>query len=200
MQYALDSDANLSSFGCVAALDTNVTFAESNNTYTPLVITMDDTNNSYDFLLTGSDPILGTRQTTITNGYCPNDSFSDRNTTMTFDTKGTFLPDTTYYVCPVNEDPEAEELTTTTLIVDALNGGFDSIISVVGGDDDDSEIADSINEFKGEILFADENLSDEATYEVDDSGTITATDGGVTYTTDSEISEQDIVDYLNSLN
>ena len=165
MQYAIDDNATKqTNLGCVATIASDVTFFESQKTYTPLTIKMVDTNNSYDYLLTA--PVASLRQTTITNGYCTESSFSSRDETMTFDTKTAG-----FYICPVSTDPDAEELTTETMIVEALNGGFDSIIAAAGGDD--SELAVSIEEFKAEL---DSNSSD----------------GNTT------ITMEDIIAYLNS--
>lgn len=168
MQYAIDDNkTKQTNLGCIAAPGSDVTFANQ-KTYTPLTITMSDTNNTYDYLLTA--PIAGTsaRSTAITNGYCTEINFDTRDEAMTYDTKTTG-----FYICPVGEDPDAEELTTESMIVDALNGGFDSIIAASGAD---SDIATSIEEMKLEIN-KDSNGSE-----------------------DTEITMEDIIAYLNGTN
>ena len=165
MQYAIDDNATKqTNMGCAATIASDVTFLESQKTYTPLTIKMVDTNNSYDYLLTA--PLAGYRNTAITNGYCTESSFDSRDETMTYDSKTAG-----FYICPVGESPDAEELTTESMIVDALNGGFDSIIAASGGED--SDLGASIDEFKAEL---DSNSSD----------------GNTTITMD------DIIAYLNS--
>ena len=168
MQYAIDDNVTKqTNLGCVATIASDVTFLESQKTYTPLTIKMVDTNNSYDYLLTA--PVANLRQTTVTNGYCELATFDSRDETMTYDINNSLNG---FYICPVGESPDAEELTTETMIVEALNGGFDSVIAAAGGED--SDLAASIEEFKLEIN-SDSNGSE-----------------------DTEITMEDIIAYLNS--
>ncbi len=134
MQYAYDGTVPAE---CTKGVDSDVTFVESNSTYTTFFMTVN--GNSFDYLKTTFTP----GSTVITNGYCPLDSFADRNTTMTFDTKAPG-----YYVCPVDETGD-QNLTTEVLLVDILNGGFDAVIAGVGGTG--SDLASDIDNFKSEI-------------------------------------------------
>ncbi len=134
MQYAYDGTVPVE---CTKGADSDVTFVESNSTYTTFAMTVN--GSSFDYLKTTFTP--GT--TVLSNGYCPLDSFADRNVTMTYDTKTLG-----YYACPVDETGD-QNLTTEALLVDILNGGFDSVIAGVGGTD--SELAGDIEEFKAEI-------------------------------------------------
>ncbi len=134
MQYAYDGTVPVE---CTKGADSDVTFVESNSTYTTFVMTVN--GNSFDYLKTTFTP----GSTVISNGYCPLDSFADRNTTMTYDTKTLG-----YYVCPVDETGD-QNLTTEALLVDILNGGFDSVIAGVGGTD--SDLTGDIEEFRKEI-------------------------------------------------
>ena len=74
------------------------------------------------------------------------------------------------YACPVNESPFAPELTVLDVLVDSLNGGIDSTVNSTGGDDSDT--GESVTEFKEEVK-----------------------NGG-----SGDVTEQDIIDYLNRKN
>ena len=114
------------------------------------------------------------KQTIITDGYCTADSFSTRvedyNATA----------DLVLHACPLNEDPVSDELTTVGVLVDILNEGIDSIGAAVTED-----IQVDIDEFKCELV---EGVYDE------NSGVCNGAD--IT----QDISEQDIIDYLNAQN
>jgi len=75
------------------------------------------------------------------------------------------------HVCPVNEDKDAKELTTGAVIADALNNGTDSVAAGA-----DEETQKDINEFKQNVLASSHKQAGD------------------------EITEEDIVNYLNENN
>ena len=86
------------------------------------------------------------------------------------------------YACPVNEERDAEdELATLDVLVDVLNGGLDSVMGVASED-----MEEDIDEFKCEILGGSYDEHSGCS-----NGTINLSD---------EISEQAVIDYLNSQN
>ncbi len=155
MQYAFD---RTNTCGIVESTDVNFT----NRIYTPLVGTVNSVD--YYFLMTGSN------QTVLTQGYCAENNFSTRVN----DYNSTTAP----FACPINEDPEADDLTTADVLVNILNEGMDSIGAATTED-----IQADIDEFKCEIF--------EGTYNEF---------SGCSEDITQDIAEQDIIDYLNSQN
>jgi len=80
------------------------------------------------------------------------------------------------YACPVNENPVEDELTATGILVDILNDGIDSIAAAVTDD-----IQADIDEYKCDVLGGVYN-------------------GGCSVSLTQNISEQNIIDYLNTQN
>ena len=78
---------------------------------------------------------------------------------------------TTFHVCPVTEDKNTKEITTGAVIANALNNGIDSI-----GVAADDEMKKDIDEFKKEVLASSGKGADD------------------------EITEEDIIKYLNKNN
>jgi len=111
-----------------------------------------------------------TNQTVLTKNYCTATDFSTRTETFVTGTPQ-------YYACPINEVATSEELTTAGVLVNVLNDGIDSI----GGAASDETQGD-IDEFKCEIL----------------GGTYSNSDCNVSL--DNNVSEQDVIDYLNAQN
>ena len=152
MQYAsglsVDSECTTTSAG-------TVTFSVTEKTYNGLEVIVNGT--SYDYLITTNEPI---NNTIITDGYCTNSDFSTRSDE---EFAGS-------YICPINEVKGEEELTTLSVLVDAINGGTDSIASAFASEE--SDISEDIEEFKVEIK-----------------------DGG-----SGDITTEDIIAYLNSNN
>jgi hypothetical protein len=156
MQYALDGTVPE---GCSIVENGNLEFA-STNIYKDIDVTLDGEIESFEYLLTTATTISSTA---ITNGYCTTDSFETR-----VDEKPTTGA---YHVCPITEDANTVEITTGSILADALNNGIDSI--GVAADDD---MKDDIDEFKTEVLDSSGKSSDET------------------------ITEEDIVNYLNEQN
>jgi len=152
MKYAI-SNGNDEGECAITSLG-NITFANG-KTYEEIEV--NSNGETYNYLLTQTTP----RSTAVTNGYCSNTDFTTRTDT----------PTEGYYVCPVQEDGNAEEITTGTVIADALNNGVDSI-----GVAADEEMQADIQEFKAEVL---------ASSGKNENDTIT---------------EEDVVNYLNENN
>ena len=157
MQYALDGSMGTE---CTIVEDADVNFTTINKIYKPLTV-----NTEYHYLMTTDD----SNQTVLTNGYCSADSFTPRVDDY----------NVTLYACPINEDPTADELTTTGVLVDILNEGMDAVAAAVTED-----IQEDVDEFKCEILGG--------TYDEDSgcSGADIALD----------ITEENIINYLDSQN
>ena len=165
MQYAFDggSDVNVDTAVCTIVESADVNFTVIDKLYTPL--TVDVNASSYYYLMTDSN------QTVLTDGYCTATDFSTR----TDEYNSTAVP--TLYACPLNEDKDADEITTAEVLVDALNEGTDSISAATT-----EEMQADIDEFKCEILGG--------TYDFDTcSEDIT-----------QDVTEEDVIDYLNSEN
>ncbi|MEA3370754.1 MAG: hypothetical protein U9Q40_05385 [Campylobacterota bacterium] len=112
-------------------------------------------------------------QSVITDGYCAEDDFSSRVESYDISTAP--------YACPMSEDPTADELTTAGVLVEVLNEGMESVGVV-----DTEDIQEDVNEFKCEILGSTYNGIDDCT------------DPDVSI--DTDISEEDIIDYLDAQN
>jgi len=110
-------------------------------------------------------------QTVLTKDFCTNTSFSPRSD----DWSGGL------YACPINESPSADEFTTAGVLVDVLNDG----IGAIGGAATEETQGD-IDEFKCEILGG--------TY---DSFNNPSCSGA---TLSDDVTEQNIIDYLNTQN
>ena len=158
MQYAIDSNSD--TLCTINSLDNNLTF-ESGLSYREIEVTTN--GNAFKYLLTD-------RSTVITKGYCSLESFSTR----------TEDKNDAYYICPVNEDANATELTTSSILVDALNNGVDSI----SGASNDEDMKNSVDEFKCDVL----------------NGIYDANNNTCSVDTKQEIKEEAIIDYLNNQN
>jgi hypothetical protein len=151
MQYSFDPE---SVTDCTVTPKGDITFA-SGITYSDIDVEVD--GDTYEYLLTQTTP----SSTTLTKDYC---------TTENFTREATKLNDS-YHVCPIVEDANQTEITTSSVIVDALNNGLDAIS--VNADDD---LQSDVDDFKQEIL--------------DSSGK----------TADDTITEDDVINYLNDNN
>ena len=159
MQYAVDGTVEDPACEIVDNGEA-LTFANK-HTYQRIDIII--SGESYEYLLTQNGTV---RSTVVTKGYCTTESFDPRVEDMN---DADYTSD--MHVCPVNEDPDAQKLTTGAVIADALNNGIDAI--GVAADDD---MKSDIDEFKQEVLdSSDKNPGD-------------------------EITEEDIINYLNSNN
>ena len=142
MQYAVDGNDSRITDCIITDTGVELTF-ENNNTYNSISVTVNDdaSQQKYEYLLTQvSAPAI--RSTAVTKGYCTQDDF----TTRVDETNATTYNEATYHVCPVNEDPEADEITTGSVIADALNNGVESI-----GVAADESMQEDINGFKDDI-------------------------------------------------
>ena len=93
--------------------------------------------NEYHRLGTGSAVTPGT--TVLTKDYCQND-FSNLSATWNVSTSP--------YACPLNQDPAQADQNVSTLLVETLNSGLDSLQGALGGDPD---LAQDIQDYKTEI-------------------------------------------------
>jgi hypothetical protein len=172
MQYASDgaSVAHVDA-NCTITPDGNVTFSILEKTYDKFSVSV----NGADYYYLMND----TNRTVLTKGFCRADSFTPR----VDDYNATANP--AHYACPINEDKDAEELTAVGLLTTVLNEGIDSIGGAAASDD----ISGDINEFKCDILggnYDEFNGCRDSNF--------TSID------TTQEISEQQIIDYLNREN
>ncbi len=106
----------------VSAIDVDFTYSDlSTKTFSDVTVVIN--GNTYHRLGTASAVSPGT--TIVTNGYCNND----------FTSPSTMWDSVTSpYACPLNQDPNEADRNITTLLVDTLNSGLDSIEGVVSGD------------------------------------------------------------------
>lgn len=154
MRYAFE-DENLSD-DCDITSDGNVTFVQSNTTYEAISVNSAFEDGTYDYLIT-YDTV---RSSVVTSGYCRLNDFSTRTDILT----RTVARASGYYVCPLKETVESEELTVNNLIVDALNGDLDAVGAMSSSSQED------IDQLRADILEANgRNITDENT-------TITAED------------------------
>jgi hypothetical protein len=145
---------------CNITQDGNVTFTVLNRTYDKINIDVNGTVEQFQYLIDNN-------RTVLTKGYCSNTDFSTR-------TENTVNG---YYVCPINESPNEEDITTTGVLVEVLNGGLSALNGAATDD-----IKSDIDEFKCEVLGG--------TYENEDCN----------ISLDTQIDEQSIIDYLNKEN
>ena len=154
MEYAIDKNSveNV----CSITPKADVTF-QSGLTYRDIDVYVDGEVFEY---------LLSKVSTVITKGYCSADDFTTR-----VKDKNSTNYNTNFHVCPINEDANATELTTGSIIAQALNDGIDAI-----GMAADDDMQEDIDAFKREVLSS-SNKSSDAT-----------------------ITEEDIVKYLNEQN
>ncbi len=146
LEYAFN-DGNMSNAGCNASAESNVTFTESNRTYSDINITVNA--KVFEYLITAPNTTTGVRSTALTNGKCTLTSFATRVDDSN---------ETGYYPCPLNEssDVNKTDITTDEILVNALNEGLDSIGASVSTD-----VQSDIDKFKEEILVANgRNITD----------------------------------------
>jgi hypothetical protein len=109
-------------------------------------------------------------QTVLTKDYCTATDFSTRTATYV-------TGNPTYYACPIVETASTEELTTSGVLIDVLNNGIGSI-----GAASSEETQTDIDEYKCDILGGDfdgENCD---------------------LSLETDITEQNVIDYLNNQN
>ncbi len=177
MKFAFDNNiSKTDSAECSIVVNSDVTFTSTEKTYTPLIVNVkkDATSTNYHYLMTPVDPLTSTRQTTLTSGYCSNESFTPRAEDY----------NSSLYACPINENKDANETTSIDVLVDALNGGVDSVANAIGVDKENDDIKSSVDEFKCDVL----------------NGTYNENDDSCSVDIKQEIKEQAIIDYLNSQN
>jgi hypothetical protein len=168
MQYAVDGNSSRVTDCTISVKNESIKFA-SGKTYKEIGVVVNEDNDAkvYDYLLTQKTEINPISSTAVTNGYCSLESFTPR----VKETNATDYNADTFHVCPVNEDGDAKEITTGSVIADALNNGVDSI-----GVAADDNMKENIDQFKADVLDASGKEADE------------------------EITEEDIVNYLNKNN
>ena len=140
--------------------------------------TLGKTYDKFTVAVNGSDYYYlmnDTNNTILTDGFCSADSFTPRVDDY----------NATLNACPINEDKDAEEFTAVGILTTVLNDGIDSIGGAAASDD----ITADIDEFKCDILGG--------TYD-EFSGCIDSNSTEIDTT--QEISEQQIIDYLNREN
>ena len=152
MQYAFDGTIGA---GCIKVDGSTPTFS-SDNSYGSFTMTVNSVD--YFYLKTIGATV---DSTIITDGYCKTDF-----------TTCTPANNTDCFACPVNQTAGAEELATTTVLLDLLNNDIDAIAAATGGDATDTDsMTSDIDAFKEEV-------------------------GGA----DGIVTEQELIDYLNAQN
>ena len=116
--------------------------------------------------------LTSANQTVLTSAYCTANSFSRVD-----DYNATATPP--LYACPVNENQDEDDLTTAGVLVDIFNEGMDAISAAATED-----IQEDVDEFKCEIL----------------DGSYDEFNGCIGADINQDISEVNIIDYLNSKN
>jgi len=154
MQYAIDGSIGISCDD-ITELD-RLTFASGLH-YRDIDVIVN--GESFEYLLSGIS-------TVVTKGYCSTESFEIR-----VKDKSSDKYQNNFHVCPINEDANATELTTGSIIAKALNDGIDAV--GVAADDD---MKADIDKFKKEVLDSSKKSAD------------------------ATITEEDIVKYLNEQN
>jgi len=161
MSYAFNRDSG----NCSVSESANVNFTITNMNYTPLVVTVNsDTDipkTEYHYLMNDAN------RSVLTKGYCTTTDFATRTETFVAG----------LYACPINETPDAKELTSAGVLVDVLNNGTDSI-SGSGSD----ETQGDVDEFKCEILGG------------------TYSNNTCSVSLNNKVSESDVITYLNDQN
>ena len=186
MQYAFENnETNVTNYnGCkITISSSDVNFTIIDKLYRPIEVTVTAENNAsqkYHYLMTEVDANTSTRQTVITSGYCSETIFTPR-----VDDYNSSL-----YACPINETLAKDENATTSMnvLVDALNGGLDSVIAATkvddGSTDNNNDVQKSIDEFKCNVL----------------DGNYTSSDNSCDANISEDISESQVIDYLNNQN
>jgi len=154
MQYAIDpSKVEKCS---VSHEDRNITFKQTNRSYKDPTFTVIEGGKEFDNLIS-----VTTKTTVVTNGICTLDDFSTR---VKDENDPKYDNSLTYYPCPVNEGNESNDITTQSVLVDALNDGVDSIGVAVSDD-----VKDDVDEFKRDVLKANGRENDtNTTIAIDD--------------------------------
>ena len=154
MQYAIDPskvDAKCS----VSNTNNNITFTQTNRTYEEPTFTVN--GKAFYNLITTTVP----KSTVVTNGICTLYDFSTR---VKDENDPKYDNSLTYYPCPVNEGNESSDITTQSVLVDALNDGVDSIGVAVSDD-----VKEDVDKFKKDVLKANDREDDtNTTIAIDD--------------------------------
>jgi len=145
IQYAIDP-SSLNSKCSVTNEDNNVTFTTTNRTYQEPTFIVN--GESFENLITYTTP----RSTVLTNGICTKDDFSTRIKDKN-DTK--YDNSLTYHPCPVAQSDLSDEITTQSILVDALNDGSDFVDVAVSDD-----VKEDIDKFKNDVLKANNREND----------------------------------------
>lgn len=113
-------------------------------------------------------------RTVLTKNYCQASSFATRTDTDTYNASAS----PKQYACPINESADANDTTTAGVLVDVLNNGLGAISGAAS-----SDTQGDVDQFKCEVLGGnyDGNSCNNASL-------------------DNNVSEQDIITYLNSQN
>jgi len=139
---AIEYVFNGSSSNCTVVEKDPITFIQSQKTYDR--VTVHTNGESFEYLIS-SNSISNMMEVVMTDGFCSLEDFSTRvedKLDMSYDASS-------YYTCPINTDPDAEELTITNVLLDALNEATDAILAASGTNED---LKDSINEIKCDIF------------------------------------------------
>ena len=170
---AYKNDENGTYYECAlkqhAYLDTNTTF-DSGREYEHIhVVTGYDANSTksettyYLVSIKKAEDLNPARSNIITDGNC-SVSFVKCDTANNTDC----------YACPVSQSADDNELATTDIILDTLNGGLDTISAFIP-DSGDANSTNPVDDYKQQIIDS-------------------RTDGN----TSTTITEQDLINYLNS--
>ena len=127
--YAIDGTLDPA---CTANSGAQVTFTQSNQTYTTFEIIVN--GKTFDYLQSDAN------QSVLTKDYCTLANFSTRSE-YEYATKPA-----SYYACPLNETG-GPELTTAGVLTETLNGGLDSVSASASGD-----MEEDIDAFRCDVL------------------------------------------------
>ncbi len=139
---AIEYVFNGSSSNCTVLNENAVTFIQSQKTYDRITVYTD--GESFEYLIS-SNSVSDMMEVVMTDGFCSLDDFSTRvadKLDMSYDASS-------YYTCPINTNPDAEELTVTNVLLDALNESTDAILAASGTNED---LKNSIDEIKCDIF------------------------------------------------
>jgi len=138
MQYAFDGNTS-SDPKCTFSSESNLTFA-SGLTYGAIDINVTGNSQPFEYLITPAGGTNNNRSTVLTNGLCTLSDFSTRVSDSN---------DSSYHVCPIDEDNATGATTTEDTLVQALNEGTDSIGAAVSDD-----VKNDVDQFKQDVLEA----------------------------------------------
>ena len=121
----------------------------SGHSFVHLKVVYDKDGHEYTFYRLAKSMTQNAKNSTVvTDGYCDVNGTKNNCQGMENNTTGEIIdPIAGCYACPISFDTNSTDTDISQLLVDALNGGSDTISSV----SDDQDIQDSIDDFKKNI-------------------------------------------------